>query len=298
MGKKCPDIYEVGPRDGFQNIKDFIPTQTKLETVRLLLESGVKRIQLTSFVSPKAIPQLADARKVTEHFAGHYPDVTFGALVPNLYGAKAAYDCGIREIAYVASVSESHNQANINRTHRQSLEELMKIREKLPDISIIFGMATSFGCPFEGETPLDKLVAFMEQGVRAGADIIELSDTIGSAYPQQVRDAFRAAKQAFPGIPLGYHSHDTRNMGILNSWIALEEGTSYLQSSIGGLGGCPFAPGASGNCATEDLVYSLNKSGYDTGIDFDRLLTCARYVKERVDGCFSGHQINLYAQKS
>ena len=258
-----------------------------------LLAAGIRRIQLTSFVSPKAIPQLADARQVVESVIDRYPGMTFGALVPNLFGAKAAYDCGIREIAYVASVSESHNRANINRTHEQSLEELVKIRRELPDMTIIFGMATTFGCPFEGETPLEKMLAFMRRGVEAGADIVELSDTIGSAYPEQVRRYFRAARAEFPDMRLGYHSHDTRNMGIINSWVAMEEGAEYIQTSIGGLGGCPFAPGASGNCATEDLVYALNKSGYETGIDFAKLLECAKFVKQRIDGCYSGHQINI-----
>lgn len=293
MAAKVPHIYEVGPRDGFQNIKTFIPTERKIEIVKRLLDAGVKRIQLTSFVSPKAIPQLADARQVAESVICDYPDVTFGALVPNLYGAKAAYACGIREIAYVASVSESHNKANINRTREQSIEELVKIRRELPDMTIIFGMATTFGCPFEGETPLDKMLAFMKQGVDAGADIVELSDTIGSAYPEQVRRYFRAAHKEFPHMRLGFHSHDTRNMGIVNSWIAMEEEAEYIQTSVGGLGGCPFAPGASGNCATEDLVYALNRSGYDTGIDFEKILECAKFVREHVDGCYSGHQINV-----
>jgi hydroxymethylglutaryl-CoA lyase len=293
MGNRTPDIYEVGTRDGLQNIKEFVPTDLKIEIIEKLLESGIKRIQLTSFVSAKVVPQMADAKEVVERVINRYPEVCFGALVPNLFGAKAAYDCGIREIAYVASVSLSHNRANINRTHEQSFEELQKIRQELPDMRIIFGAATTFSCPFEGETPLDKLLVFIGKAVACGVDMVELSDTIGMAYPAQVQRNIEALQGQFPSLPLGVHFHDTRNNGVLNSWIAMAYGLDYIQSSIGGLGGCPFAPGASGNTSTEDIVWLLNKSGYSTGIDFEKLLACAKFVQEKVSGNYSGHHIHI-----
>ena len=288
-----PDIYEVGPRDGLQNLKDFVSTALKMEIIEKLLDSGITRLQLTSFVSPKAIPQMADAKEVVARFVNSYPGVRFGALVPNLFGAKAAWDCGIREINYVASVSLSHNKANINRTHEQSFEELELICRELPDMKVLFGAATSFACPFEGETPLPALLRFVEKAVKCGVGLVELADTIGMAYPSQVERVFETVGKEFPDLKLGVHFHDTRNNGIINSWLAMQFGVDYIQTSVGGLGGCPFAPGASGNTSTEDLVWLLNKSGYDTGIDFDKLLACAKYAKERISGNYSGHHINI-----
>ncbi len=293
MAASLPDIYEVGPRDGFQNIGAFIPTSLKMELIERLLESGITRIQLTSFVSPKAVPQMADARDVAERFVGRYPGVRFGALVPNLFGARAARDCGIREINYVASVSLSHNQANINRTHAQSFEELARICNELPEMNVLFGAATAFACPFEGETPLAALLSFVEKAVRCGVKTVELADTIGMAYPAQVTRTFEAMSREFPDVKLGVHFHDTRNNGIVNSLLAMQFGVDYIQTSVGGLGGCPFAPGASGNTSTEDLVWLLEKSGYATGIDFDKLLACAKYAKAHIAGNYSGHQLNI-----
>ncbi len=292
---KLPDIYEVGPRDGFQNIKEFIPTKLKIEIIEKILDAGVKRVQITSFVSPRAVPQMSDAQEVAQSLVGKYPGVTFGALVPNLYGARAAYQCGIREIAYVVSVSQSHNKANINRTHEQSFEELEKIRQEFPDMAIILGLATAFSCPFEGETPLEKTLSVMERGIKIGANIVELADTIGDAYPTQVERYLKAAKREFPSMEFGAHIHDTRNMGMLNTWVALQNGLNYIQTSIGGLGGCPFAPGASGNTSTEDFVYLLDKCGLKSGISFDKILNTAKFVNAHISGSYSGHQINIGA---
>jgi hydroxymethylglutaryl-CoA lyase len=290
-----PDIYEVGPRDGFQNIGEFIPTALKMEIITKLLDSGIRRLQLTSFVSPRAVPQLSDAKPLAMHFVSRHPGIRFGALVPNLFGARAAWDCGIREVNYVASVSLSHNRANINRTHEQSFAELEGICRELPQMNVLFGAATAFACPFEGETPLPALLRFVERAVRLGVGTVELADTIGMAYPAQVERYFAAVAREFPTVRLGVHFHDTRNNGILNSWLAMQFGLDYIQTSIGGLGGCPFAPGASGNTSTEDLVWLLNKSGRDTGIDFDKLLACAKYARSAIAGNYSGHHINIGA---
>ena len=293
MPKTAPDIYEVGLRDGFQNLEETVPTPLKVEIAHKLLESGIKRLQLGSFVSPKAVPQMADTKELAAHVVNRYPGVRFSALVPNLFGARAAWESGIREINYVVSVSLSHNKANINRTHEQSFEELDKIIAELPDMQVQFGASTSFACPFEGETSLDQLLRIVEKAAERKVNIIELADTIGMAYPTQVEQYLTTVMREFPDIKFGVHFHDTRNNGVLNSWIAAQIGVDFIQTTVGGLGGCPFAPGASGNTATEDLVWLLEKSGYNTGVDFNQLLSCAKLIKERMNGNYSGHHINI-----
>ena len=286
-------VVDVGPRDGFQSIKEFIPTELKIEIIERLISSNVKNIQLSSFVSPKAIPQLRDSKEVCRHFLDKYDDLNFLALVPNLYGAKNAYETGIRTATYVASVSESHNKANINRTVDQSFEELAKIRNDYPDLKISFDVATAFGCPFEGITPYQNVIDFVGRGWNLGVKIFNLCDTIGVATPDRVKTLVIKLKEAFPDAHFSIHIHDTRNMGMLNNLAAIENGIDEVQTSIGGLGGCPFAPGATGNTSTEDLVYMLNKMGYDTGIDFISLLDTAKFVRSKIEGNYSGHQINI-----
>ncbi len=287
-------VYEVGPRDGFQNLKQYLPLEEKLKIIDDLVASGVKHLQLTSFVSPKAIPQMKDAMEVAKTCVQKYPDVDFLALVPNLFGAKMAWDCGIKKISYVVSLSESHNKANINRTHEESLAELKKIVEAYPDLHICLDLATTFGCPFEGKKDAQEVVAFLKDYVDLGVKEVNLCDTIGVANPKQVREIISAVQTAYPSVALQVHIHDTRNMGMVNTLAAIECGVDSIQSTLGGLGGCPFAPGASGNLATEDVVYMLNDMGYDTGIDFDRLLTASKREKTVIpDGVFSGHHMNI-----
>ena len=216
-------------------------------------------MQLSSFVHPKAIPQLRDAAEVVNTITEQYPDGSFNALVPNFHGAKAAVECGLKEVIYVISLSESHNKANTNRTIEQSFAEMEKIREKYPDLSIILAGATAFGCPFEGEMPLEKVVEFVERGAKLEIKKIELADTIGVSYPTQVERTFKTMRQMFPNITLMGHIHDTRNNGIINSWTAVQSGAEIISTSLGGLGGCPFAPGASGNTSTEDCFICLKK---------------------------------------
>ena len=294
--KQHIDIYEVGPRDGFQNLKDYIPQEEKLRIIDGMVQAGVRHIQITSFVSPKAIPQLKDAKDVAAACVEKYPDVDLLALVPNLFGAKSAWEAGIHKVSYVVSLSASHNKANINRTHEESLAELQKIREAFPDMHICLDLATTFGCPFEGKAPVETAVAFAKSYVGLVQEI-NLCDTIGVANPQQVRQTIAAMRDAYPGMPLQVHIHDTRNMGMVNTLAAIESGVTAVQSTLGGLGGCPFAPGASGNLATEDLVYMLNDMGYETGIDFQQLLEVSRAQKALIPaGVFSGHLMNI--QKS
>lgn len=289
-------IMEVCPRDGWQNLTRTIPTDRKIYYIERMLDAGVQVLQVTSFVHPKAVPQLQDSAIVAETISKKYPDRTLTALVPNLFGARRAMESGIREVNYVVSVSETHNIKNIGRTHEQSFDELKRIRDELPDMKITLGCATTFGCPFEGQHSLDTILRFIERGVRLGVQQIELSDTVGLAYPKLIEETFTAVKREFPDHLLMAHLHDTRNNGVLDSYLALNSGADMIHTSLGGLGGCPFAPGASGNTSTEDMVYLLEKSGYRTGIDFRKILEVAREMRQEIPGNYSGHQINIERQ--
>mgnify|MGYP004622767411 FL=1 len=291
---KAIEIYEVGPRDGFQNQKVYIPKENKLLIIDAIAASGVKHIQVTSFVSPKAIPQMADSAEVAAACAEKYPELSLYALAPNLRGAYNAWNAGIKHIFYVVSLSASHNKANINRTHEQSMQEYLNIRENLPDMEVSIDLATTFGCPFEGKPSTQAVVDFIGSYVEAGVGEVDLCDTVGLANPAQVREVIASVKSAFPSLELQVHIHDTRNMGMVNTLAAIEAGVTKCQSTLGGMGGCPFAPGASGNLATEDLVYMLNDMGYGTGIDTDAHITAARLEKELLgEGNFSGHLMNI-----
>ncbi|MGE4485220.1 MAG: hydroxymethylglutaryl-CoA lyase [Oscillospiraceae bacterium] len=284
-------VIEVGPRDGFQNICNFIPTDIKLTVIDKLASAGVKDIMITSFVSPGAIPQMRDAAEVAGACLERYPDINLSALVPNLRGALNAVSAGLKELTAVISVSESHNKANVNRTPDESFAELQKILEAYPGAKVTLDLATSFGCPFEGEISLEQVRAAVRRAYGIGIRSIDLCDTVGMAYPTQVREYVTFLMAEFPDVEFCVHIHDTRNMGIVNTLAAIECGITNVQASLGGLGGCPFAPGASGNTSSEDLVYMLGRMGYDTGIDFDKMLEAAEYAHQNIVGNFSGHHI-------
>lgn len=293
MENKKIRLVEVGPRDGFQNVCDFIPTEVKLETIDLLVKAGVTSIMITSFVSPKAIPQMQDAAEVAKVCLEKYPNLRLSALVPNLRGAQNAIAAGLKELTIVISVSEAHNMANVRRTPDESFADLAKILEACPEAEITVDLATAFGCPFKGEVSLEEVRGAVRKAYDLGIRNIDLCDTIGLAHPAQVREYVTAVMQEFPEITFGVHIHDTRNMGMVNTLAAIECGVPMVQAALGGLGGCPFAPGASGNTASEDLIYMLNKMGYDTGIDFDKLMTAAHYAHAHINGNYSGHQLNV-----
>ena len=287
------NVLECGPRDGWQNLKSLLPIEEKKHIIDGLVEAGVSMLEVTSFVSPKAIPQMADASELAGYVLTSHPDITTYALVPNYRGVQNAWLAGVRHLTYVISVSESHNKANINRTHEQSFEELRRIYADFPDADICVELATAFGCPFEGIPTIRQVTDFIANVYALGSRSICLADTIGIADPRQVRETIHAVQDAFPDVVWQVHIHDTRGMGMVNTLAAIESGIGTVQSTLGGLGGCPFAPGASGNTATEDLVYMLQRMGYDTGIDFDKLLALSRYQHEKVRGIYSGHQINI-----
>jgi hydroxymethylglutaryl-CoA lyase len=287
------NIVEIGPRDGFQSVKEFIPTEVKLGVIGGLVRAGVKSIECTSFVSPKAIPQMRDAAEICAEVLKKYPKTHFFVLIPNFFGAKAAWDAGIREVCPVVSLSVSHNKANVNRTHAESLAEITKIRNELPDMKITLDVATVFGCPFEGNMKIPPLLDLMGDYHKIGIRAFTLCDTIGVAYPRQVRAVLEATKKAFPDCEFNLHIHDTRNMGIVNTYEGIKAGVDSVQTSIGGLGGCPFAPGASGNTSTEDLVYLLEREGYETGLNFTLLLETAKALHEKAVGSYSGHHLSI-----
>lgn len=287
------ELYEVGPRDGFQNLQDYVPAETKLDLIDRMVQAGIRHIQCTSFVSPKAIPQMKDAKEVAAACVEKYPTLDLFALIPNLYGAKAAREAGIRSVDMVISLSESHNKANINRTHEQSFAELKNVQDNCPELTLTVDVATAFGCPFEGIPAVPALVDFVGKLRDCGIRDFTLGDTIGVANPAQVRCSVNALLTAYPDCRFRPHFHDTRNNGIVNTITAIECGIDQVETTLGGLGGCPFAPGASGNTATEDLVWLLDRMGYETLVDFDALLSTAQYEKSLLTGNYSGHQINI-----
>ena len=287
------NVLECGPRDGWQNLKQMLTFEQKLDLIDRLFDAGVTQMEVTSFVSPKAIPQMADAADLAKACIEKYPNAVLYALAPNFRGVENAFNAGIRNISYVISVSESHNKANIRRTHEESLEELQKIMDTYPQMNICVALATSFGCPFEGIPPIQKVVDFTKRVYDMGIRSICLADTIGIADPCQVRDTIHAVTEVMPDCEFQIHIHDTRGMGQANTLAAIECGIKTVQSTLGGLGGCPFAPGASGNTATEDLVFLMEKSGFRTGIDFPKLLEAAKEMRAEVPGNYSGHQIMI-----
>ena len=276
-------LCEVGTRDGFQIEPDFIPTEQKIEVVDLLADAGLPRIEVTSFVSPKAVPQLRDAEAVMARIRRR-PGTRYAALVPNDKGASRAVDAGVDVIHTVVSASESHNLANVNMSIAESIAKLGAVAQiaARAGVAMNCGISTSFGCPFEGEVPIERLESVVARLVDLGAAGIGLADTTGMANPRQVTEILERLMPRFPGIEWTLHTHDTRAMAIPNILAAAACGVANFDASIGGLGGCPFAPGASGNVCTEDLVHCLQAMRIETGIDLGKLIAVSRRVEQIV----------------
>jgi hydroxymethylglutaryl-CoA lyase len=279
-------IQDVAPRDGFQMETRFIPTEQKIELIDGLSRSGLAKIEVTSFTSPRAIPALADAEAVMRRIA-RVAGVEYAALVPNMRGAERALLCGVDELNLVTSISQTHNMANLRMTPEQSLTQFSSI-VKLVDgkAHINASLSTAFGCPFEGQILEAQVTELITRVVSMGITRVTLCDTTGMANPTQVERLFSTVLTDWPAIDFTAHFHNTRAMGLPNVLAALDAGIDRFDASLGGLGGCPFAPGASGNICTEDLVHMLELMGYQTEVDLERLLPLARQLPAVV-----GHEV-------
>jgi hydroxymethylglutaryl-CoA lyase len=270
-------VCEVGPRDGLQMIPHVVPTALKLEWIAAEAAAGVPEIEVCSFVPPRVLPQFEDAGAVAAGALAH-AGLTVTALVPNLKGAERAFHAAVHKVNYVLSASESHNQRNVRRSTEASLEDFRRIvalRNSRPEwrrIQLCGGISTAFGCTIEGPIAEDAVLKLAHKYVECGADRLSIADTVGYANPVHVKQMFTRLGRELGKIELAAHFHDTRGLGLANVYAALEAGVRSFDASLGGMGGCPWAPGATGNIVSEDLVFLLEGAGLKTGIDTDRLL--------------------------
>jgi hydroxymethylglutaryl-CoA lyase len=273
-------VCEVCPRDGFQNETEWIPTDDKVAIIRKLASTGIKSIEITSFVHPKAIPQLKDSEEVVRR-TQDLTDIHFRALVPNLIGAQRAIDVGIKKLKLMLSATDAHSLSNANRKVEEAQEQFLPIMLLAEHHNVKVGGAISvaFGCPYEGKVPLEKLIPIIRRYQNMGITEISLADTTGMANPFQISEYLKVLRSEFSAVTFSMHLHNTRGMALANAIAAMEQGITHFDASAAGLGGCPYAPGASGNIATEDFVHSLHEMGIDTGIQLDRLLEAAKDIK-------------------
>jgi hydroxymethylglutaryl-CoA lyase len=276
-------ICEVGPRDGLQIAKTRMTTDAKVSWIRAIAAAGVKVIEVGSFVPPRVIPQLSDTPEVVEQCL-KIPDLTVQALAPNLRGVQNAYYAGVHKISIPVSVSEGHSMANLNRVPAQSIAMMRGIMEWLKaqprKVPVVVGCSTAFGCSIDGVVPTAKTVALAEGLAACGVDQIVLADTVGYAHPAQIKEVVRGTRAAIGDTLYGLHLHDTCGLGIANALAGLEEGVLAFDACLAGLGGCPYAPGASGNVVTEDLVFMLESMGFATGIDLAKLIAARSLLRE------------------
>ena len=287
MNIKKVKVTEVGPRDGFQSEKTILKTEDKIDVINTLIEAGFPRIEVSSFVSPKAIPQLADAAIILENVKRNHK-TTLAALVPNDRGAWRAVDAKLDEIVVFLSASESHNKKNVNRSVKDSLlgfREIADIAGK-NNIPIQGDIATAFGCPFEGNVSAKRLAEISKEYKMMGFKGVTLGDTTGMATPTVVTEAVNAIRDMVPDFDITLHFHNTRGIGLANVMTGLNLGITDYESCFGGMGGCPFAPNATGNICSEDLIYLLHEMGIETGINLDQLINIAKKVENLV-----GHRL-------
>ena len=266
-------MQEVATRDGFQNEAQFIETEDKIRVIDALSACGFAKIEVTSFTSPKAIPALRDAEEVM-HRITRNPGVEYTVLVQNVRGAERALSCGIDEANLVMSVSETHNRSNLRMTREQSFAQLTQVVSAISGshVAVNISLSTSFGCPMEGDIDEDEVMRWLDRFAGLGVARATLCDTTGMAYPSQVRAMAARARRLHPEMVFTLHFHNTRSMAQANTLAAISAGIDRFDASLGGIGGCPYAPGASGNACTEDMVHMLELEGYDTGIDLPGLL--------------------------
>jgi len=287
-------VVEVGPRDGFQNEKRFIPTAKKVEIIDALARSGIKHIQVSSVVHPKAVPQLADADRVMAQIE-RLPGVTYRLLAPNLKGVQRALPLKPHKINLMMSVSESHNRSNANRSVEESLKEFETLVPMIVEqgIEVSGGMACTFGCPFEGKIPHRQIERVVDRYVSMGIQAIGIADTVGFAGPKQVYETVVRLLDRYPDVHWLAHFHNHRDLALANILAAMQAGLTEFDSAVGGLGGCPYAPNAAGNIATEDLVNMLTEMGIETGVDLDALLAVVDIVRQTIP-----HPLNSALLKS
>ena len=273
-------LREVSPRDGFQSWPDFIPTEQKKAVIKALVQAGVKEMEATSFVSPKAVPQMADAARVMEGLPED--GCLYSVLVPNLKGAELALAAGARELGVFISASEAHNQSNVRRSIADSLADLGPIFDlaREAQVPVTGGIAVSFGCPYQGEVPTKDVLRVAEAFLDKGAGLVMLGDTTGMATPIRVKDLIKGFTAAFPGAQFGLHLHNNRGTAMANLYAALETGATIFDSALGGIGGCPYVPQAVGNLPTEDVVYMLEDMGVVTGIDLVKTIEAALLLEK------------------
>jgi hydroxymethylglutaryl-CoA lyase len=287
-------ICEVGPRDGLQNEEARLSVGQKADLIEMVQDSGIKIIEVGSFVSPKAVPPLADTDEVVRRIRRR-DDVEYRALIMNMKGLVRAYECGLKKAKLTVSASESHSLKNANATPLAVLRRLEEIADYAvtKGITLSGAIATSFGCPFEGRIALDKILPVVEAYVKMGVMELSLSDTTGMANPRQVYDYCQEVRERFPAVEWNLHFHNTRGVGLANVLAGMQAGVYRFDASFAGLGGCPFAPGATGNIATEDIVHMCAEMGIETGVDIDKAIATARRVEEYV-----GHETASFILKA
>jgi hydroxymethylglutaryl-CoA lyase len=276
-------ICEVAPRDGFQAEKEWIPTETKVEIIKKLATTGIRSMEITSFVHPRAIPQLKDAEEVVRQ-SQELTGIKFRALVPNAKGAQRAIDAGIKKLKLMLSASDSHSLSNANCLTNEAMDGFAPIIELADQRGVKVGgsISVAFGCPYEGIVPIERLNMIVERYIAYGIEEISLADSTGMANPRQVYNTVGQLRNNFPDMTFTMHLHNTRGMAISNAFAAMQQGIINFDSSIIGLGGCPYAPGATGNVATEDLVHTLSEMGIETGINLDTLINVAKDVRQLI----------------
>jgi hydroxymethylglutaryl-CoA lyase len=285
-------IKEVGPRDGLQNEKTFISTQDKIAWINQLSKTGLTHIEITSFVHPKWIPALADGLEVA-HGIQREPGVVYSALVPNRKGLEKALEADLDEVAVFMSASETHNQKNINKSIEQTFPVLKEIvGDALKAGKKVRGyVSTVFGCPYEGQVAVDQVIKVADALFAMGVEEVSFGDTIGVANPRQVQEVLTFLLKKFPLEKIAMHFHDTRGTAMANILASMDMGISIFDSALGGLGGCPYAPGASGNVATDDVLYMLDGMGIYTGVDREKLLQAARFIEDKMGRSLPSHTL-------
>ncbi|PIC04441.1 hydroxymethylglutaryl-CoA lyase [Anoxybacillus flavithermus] len=287
-------VKEVGPRDGLQNESVFIQTEDKIAWINRLSKTGLSYIEVTSFVHPKWIPQLADAYEVASRIE-RVEGVTYAALVPNKKGLEGALAANMDEVAVFMSASETHNRKNINKSIEETYPVLKEVIDeaKRANKTVRGYVSTVFGCPYEGTVSIERVISVSERLFELGIDELSLGDTIGVANPVQVQRTLEQLLKRFSAEKMALHFHNTRGMALANVFASLQMGVTTFDSSLGGLGGCPYAPGASGNVATDDLVYMLTQMGIDCGVQLEQLTEAARWIEEKIGRPLTSHHLHV-----